>query len=124
MRSRTLQRLIQIRGDLVIVEDDAARKGDPILRKFAQETFVFKNEVFHWSRSALDSTVQLDDFVDRSASGYPRNVFLIRGLVREFAPMEIVAESLIEELAAHTVAVAVATNDDELFITWLLVEAF
>jgi hypothetical protein len=106
----------------VIVEDDLWRRTDETLEKFnAQSPISFvDNRVIHWCDVKQENGADCVDVVNKGASGYPLNAFVISKFAGELGLVdrEDVPEGLPSEVAESLLAVIVAAFDAETFMVW------
>ncbi len=104
---------------ILVVEDDLRRIGDRALQGRQAETLVLDGTLAHWIAVAEAARVDLRRWLSRSASGYPRNAFLLpRSSFKRLRSGDEVADIRIARALERLIALFVSAWDDEGYVWW------
>ncbi len=105
-------------GELLIVEDDAARPDFPYIKERAPYAFVSGDTVCYWTRLGSMQPPDVETFVSRGGTGHPTNAFSIEDGPDSFAPFERVSRERLTALSRATPAILVSAYDAESYVLW------
>lgn len=104
----------------LLIEDEAAERGDPNIEEWSVPSAFIGDRVVHWFDLKPGSGAAAMSAINESSSGYPLNAFVVTRTSTELGLVNrgSLANDIVDTIASSILAIVVAAFDATSFAVW------